>query len=201
MSRPDDVPVDDGAAHDAPATSSRRRKLLGLVVVVAVGLVAGVAAWFLLVRPKDDGSSAPPLPSAATPEIASIADLRALADSGQTFYWAGVRSGTRIELTAADGTVFIRYLPPGTQAGSAAPELTVATYARLNGFEEVSRAAEGAGVIKLALPRGGVAVVDDTGGTNVHLAYPGEPYQIEVYSPVVGAAKRLVENATVRPFS
>ena len=50
MSQPDDVPVGDAAAHDAPATSSRRRlgprTLLGVVAVVAVGLVAALLAWF-----------------------------------------------------------------------------------------------------------------------------------------------------------
>ena len=206
MSQPDDVPVGDVAAHDAPATSSGRRfgqrTLLGVSAVVAVGVGAALLAWLLIVRPSDDGTgAAPPLPSTALPEIASLADLRALTDSGQTFYWAGVRTGMRIELTAPDGTVFIRYLPSGEQAGSAAPALTVATYPRSNGFEEVSRAAEGADVTKLELPRGGLAVVDETTGTNVHLAYPGQPYQVEVYSPRVGEARRLVANATVRLYS
>lgn len=202
MSQPDDVPVGDLEPRDAPATSSRRRALLGVVAVVAVCLVAAFLAWLLFVRPDDDGaSSAPAVPSAAVPKIASLADLRALADSGETFYWAGVRTGTRIELTAAGETVFIRYLPSGEQVGSAAPELTVATYPRSNGFKEVSGAAKRKGVTKLELPRGGLAVVDDTTGTNVHLAYPDEPYQVEVYSPRVGVARRLVANGTVRPYS
>jgi hypothetical protein len=170
--------------------------------VAAVGLGAAFLAWFLIVRPSDDGrGAAPPAPSAVVPKIASLADLRALADSGETFYWAGVRAGMRIELTAPDGTVFIRYLPSGEQAGSAAPALTVATYPRSNGFEEVSRAAEGEDVTKLELSRGGLAVVDETNGTNVHLAYPGQPYQVEVYAPRVGEARRLVANGTVRLYS
>ena len=54
---------------------------------------------------------------------------------------------------------------------------------------------------ELALPRGGLAVAGESGGTNVHLAYPGQPYQVEVYSPLVGEALRLVGNGTVRPYS
>ena len=134
------------------------------------------------------------------PAIASLADLRTLADSSETFYWAGVRNGTRIELTARDGTVFIRYLPPGEPAGSTAPTLTVATYPRSKAFDEVSRAAKGENVTKLELPRGGLAI-GETRGTNVHLAYPDQPYQVEVYSPRVGEALRLVGNGTVRPYS
>ncbi len=173
-----------------------------MVAVVAIGIVAGLLAWFFIVRTDDDETSAAPTaPSTAVPEIASLADLRALADSGETFYWAGVRSGTRIELTAPDGTVFIRYLPPGEPAGSTAPALTVATYPRSNAFDEVSRAAEGENVTKLDLPGGGVASVDETSGTNVHLAYPDQPYQVEVYSPQVGEARNLVANGTIRAFS
>lgn len=202
MSRPDDVPGGEVAAHDAPATSSRRHALLGVGAVVALGLVAAFLAWALIVRANDDETSAAPTaPSAAVPEIASLADLRTLADSGETFYWAGVRSGTQIELAASDGTVFIRYLPPGEPAGSTEPALTVATYPRSNAFDEVSRAAEGEEATDLKLPQGGLAVADETRGTNVHLAYPGQPYQVEVYSPKVGEALRLVANGTVGPYS
>ena len=203
MSQPgDDVPVGDVAAHDAPATSSRWRALFRVSAVVAAGLVAAFLAWFFVVRTNDDETSAAPTPpSTAVPEIASLADLRALADSGETFYWAGVRSETQIELTASDGTVFIRYLPAGEPAGSTAPTLTVATYPRSNAFDEVSRAAEGDDASKLELPRGGLAVVGETRGTNVHLAYPDQPYQVEVYSPLVGEARRLVANGSVRPYS
>ena len=205
MSQPDDVPTGDVADHDAPATSSRRpsnqRTMLGVGAVVAVGLLAAFLAWFFIVRDDDESSAAPTAPATAVPEIASLADLRALADSGETFYWAGVRSGTQIELTAPDGTVFIRYLSPGEPAGSTAPALTVATYPRSNAFDEVSRAAEGENVTKLDLPGGGVASVDETSGTNVHLAYPDQPYQVEVYSPQVGEARSLVETGTIRPFS
>jgi hypothetical protein len=206
MSGPDDVTAGGAAAHDAKPTPSRRRvssrSLLGVGAVVAVGLAAAFLAWLLIVR-TDDGetTAAPPVPSTAVPEIASLADLRALADSGATFYWAGVQDGTRIELTAPGGTVFIRYLPSGEQAGSTAPALTVATYPRSNGFEEVRRAADGENVTELELPRGGLAVVDEATGTNVHLAYPDQPYQVEIYSPQAGVARRLVANGTVRPFS
>jgi hypothetical protein len=206
MSQRDDVPVGEVAAHEVISPHERRRlggrALLGVAAVVAIGLVAALLAW-LLIGGSDDESSAvaPTAPSASVPAIASLDDLRTLADSGDTFYWAGVRGGTRIELAVTDGTVFIRYLPPGQPAGTSAPVLTVATYPRANAFEEVSNVAEGENVNTIDLPRGGLAVVDETAGTNVHLAYPDQPYQAEVYSPQVGLARALVENGTIRPFS
>jgi hypothetical protein len=206
MSRPDDVSVGEVAAPDTSQSATRGRPgrpaLLGIAAVVAIGLAAGLLAWLLIDRSDDDATTAAPTaPSAAVPEIASLDDLRALADSGDVFYWAGARNGTQIELTAADGTVFIRYLPPGEAAGSSSAVLTVATYPRANGFEEVTNVAEGENVTKIDLPRGGIAVVDETVGTNVHLAYPDQPYQAEVYSPRIGEARELVENGTIRPYS
>jgi hypothetical protein len=205
MSPPEDVPVGDVARPDGSARERRRpggKALLGIGAIIAAGLAAALLAWLLIDR-SDDGSPAatPTPPSAGVPEIVSLDDLRALADSGETFYWAGVRNGTRIELTATDGTVFIRYLPPDQPAGTGEPVLTVATYPRANGFDEVSNAAAGENVTKIELPLGGLAVADNTTGTNVHLAYPDKPYQTEVYSPSAGLARRLVENGTIRPFS
>ena len=110
MSGPDDVTVGDARLTTRTrgprvADSARPRSLVS-IAVVAIGIVAGLLAWFFIVRTDDDETSAAPTaPSTATPEIASLADLTALADSGETFYWAGVRSGTQIELTAPDGTV------------------------------------------------------------------------------------------------
>lgn len=200
MSQPHDTPV-GAAADDADAKSGgRRRVILGVGVIVWVGILAALLAWLLIVRPGDDSEAAPVSPP-GVPAVASVADLRALSDSGETFYWAGTRAGTRIELTATDGTVFVRYLPQGEPAGSSAPALTVATYPRANGFAEVSRAARAENVATIDLPEGGLAVVDESTGTNVHLAYPDQPYQAEVYSPKAGLARTLVENGTIRPFS
>ena len=205
MSQPDDVQAGDVARRDASGSERRRPggpALLGIAAIIAIGLAAALVAWLLIDRSDDETSTAtPPAQPAGVPEIASLDDLRALADSGETFYWAGVRGGTRIELTATDGTVFIRYLPPDQPAGSGEPVLTVATYPRANGFEEVSNAAEGENVEKIDLPSGGLAVVDETTGTNVHLAYPDKPFQAEVYSPRTDLARTLVENGAIRPFS
>jgi len=204
MSQPDDVPAGDVARRDASGSERRRPgpAVLGIAAIAAIGLAAALIAWLLIDRSDDETSTATSAAQpAGAPEIASLDDLRALADSGEMFYWAGVRGGTRIELTATDGTVFIRYLPPNQPAGSGEPVLTVATYPRANGFEEVSNAAEGENVEKIDLPSGGLAVVDESTGTNVHLAYPDQPFQAEVYSPRADLARTLVENGTIRPFS
>ena len=75
----------------------------------------------------------------------------------------------------------------------------MATYARPNGFAEVQAASKNDGILSLKLENGGLAVYDPSAPTNVHFAYPGEAYQVEVFSPDDGVAMRLVANGKVRP--
>ena len=50
------------------------------------------------------------------------------------------------------------------------------------------------------LDGGGVAVFPEAPGTkNVYVAYPGVDYQVEVFDPVPGAARRLVEAGRIAP--
>jgi hypothetical protein len=116
------------------------------------------------------------------------------------FNWVGSRRGTRIELTRTPGgTIFIRYLPPTAHAGDVRPFLTVATYPQAHSFAEVENAAEDRNDRKIELAGGAIAVYDATRPTNVHIAYPAQPYQVEVYAPAPGLARRLVAAGAVRP--
>ena len=117
---------------------------------------------------------------------------------GETFYWAGVRSGTRIELAATDGTVFIRYLP---RASRRAPPRLRSPLPPIPGRTRSTRwaAPPQMRTPPAGAPQGGLAVADETGGTNVHLAFPGRPSQVEVYSPKVAGRCALVANGKVRP--
>jgi hypothetical protein len=177
------------------------------VIVVAAGVVAAVIVWFLLDRTNDEPETAATTTAAQTtpvapslggpivqPKIATEADLRALA-ARFPFYWLGSRDGTRLELTSTgDGTVYVRYLPSGTAAGSTRAALTIATYPRPDAFAEVTRAASKDGAAKVELPDGAIAVA---GPNNVHLAFPDSGQQIEVFSPRPGLARKLVTAGAV----
>ena len=116
------------------------------------------------------------------------------------FNWVGSRPRTHIELTRTPGgTIFIRYLPPNAHAGDVRPFLTVATYPRPNSFAEVQTAAKERNDRKIELAGGAIAVYDRNRPTNVHIAYPAQPYQVEVYAPAPGEARRLVAEGAVRP--
>ncbi len=183
--------------------------------LAALAVAGGLLAWVLVDRSDSDQSAqATTAPSVTTtaatapaetvsqPAFQTIAELRAAAAiSSNPIYWAGARAGTQLEVSqTSGGTVFVRYLPTGTTAGDTQPHLTVATYARANGYAEVQAAAKNEDSRSLELDGGGLAVYDPGGAGNVHLAFPGQPYQIEVFSPEDDLALRLVTNGKIRRF-
>jgi hypothetical protein len=195
----------------ATVTSGRRRSALWIGAIVVAALAAAIGSWLFVghgsgsVTTRSASITALPgiVPTArlARPAIASTRRLRAaVAASSVPVYWAGMRRGTKLELTRAPGgAVYVRYLPPGAAAGDTRPFLTVATYPRSKAYAEVRHAAASAKSRTIDLAGGGIAVYDPRRPTNVHLAYPGQPYQIEVFVPAGSAAVRLVESGAVRP--
>ena len=180
-----------------------------------MALAAAFVTWLVVDRTSDGSSPAPtsaateaaskaaPTPPVIQPRIVSLDDLTRLADSTRTpLYWAGPRAGSRYELTrTGSGTVYLRYLPLGRLAGDRKPALTIVTYPIADALHAVEVAAREAGTVRLALPGGGLAVVQRSRLTNIHLAYPGQAAQIEVYAPQSGVARRLVLSGAVRPLS
>lgn len=187
----------------------RLRNGIRLGAVLAVGFAVAFFAWLILENTDDTASVAgPTVPTAtaptliqARPAITSVAELRkAAASTAVPIYWVGARRGTRIEFTRApDGSVIVRYLPPTTGAGASGSFLTIATYSRQNGYREVLTSATEPNAKTIKLAGGGIAVYSSDEATNFHVAYPGQPYQIEVFAPEAGLAKSLVSGGEVRP--
>jgi hypothetical protein len=205
-----ETPLEAFPSGRAPAGRLKIR----IGAVLALGFAASFVTWLAVTRDEDD--AIPPTPAsqasnaetatvavatALQPTLVSAAELRGVAaTSAIPVYWAGRRASTRVEVSSrTDGTFFVRYLPRGWQAGDSRVALTIATYPRPNGFAEVQRAAH-PGASTLALPGGGLAVYDAAGSTSVHLAYPGQAYQVEVFAPKPGVARTLVASGSVRPL-
>ena len=180
-----------------------RRPAMGVGSLLVVALAAGLVAWVLLDRNEQPATPVPAAPSSTSngPRIATVDGLSALAGlRGQPVYWAGGRAGSVYEVTEnAEGQVFVRYLPSGTQVGSPSPNfLTVATYPRPDAFADIQTAAKRPGAVAIAIP-GGLAVYDQAAPTSVYLAYRGSTQQIEVYAPTALAARRLVVGGRIKP--
>jgi hypothetical protein len=155
-------------------------------------------AW-LFVRHGDNGSKKSPLPARAQAVAVSPGGLVTLSNtSGQPIYWAGPKSGDTYELTkASDGRVWVRYLPPGVAVGSTSPYLTVGTYPLGNAYAVTRRLERKKGSTQVNAP--GRAVAFYTTPTNVYVAFPGVPYQVEVYSPSASEAQATVASGAITP--
>jgi hypothetical protein len=181
-----------------------RRALKGprlrLAAVAGAATLIGVVVWAV----SGGGSSSPTAATGSSanpiaPVALSAQGLRTLARAvKQPIYWDGPKAGYMYELTrTATGRIYVRYLPPGVKAGAhGARYLIVATYPYVNALGGLRSVAGGK---QIALPGGGIAVVDAGYPKSVHLAYPGVAYQVEVYDPSPAAALGIASSGGVRP--
>jgi hypothetical protein len=167
-----------------------------LGALLAIGLAVFLVGWLVL-GGRDDGSA--PANGASS---ASESELRSFAASASTaVYWAGPREDQTYELTrTADGRVYVRYLPEGVEVGDPRPQfLTVGTYPRPNAWAELRRAAREPGAVSRRLPNDGMMVFSRSRPTSVYVGFAGGRYQIEVYAPSPGSARKLVESGQIVP--
>jgi hypothetical protein len=179
------------AARMPRARSARFRGAALAVILVAAALVA----WLAL----RDGSSTPKTANATRVSVAQLATLAA--SVGHPIFWVGPRQGVTYELTrTVTGSIFVRYLPAGVAVGSDKPYLTVATYPFPGALAAIRKVAQGRGVTSFAVANGGMAELSKPNPRSVHVAYPNVDYQVEVYSPVAGAARALVASGKLTSF-
>src|SRR5215211_2188550 len=186
--------VDEGASHgtaERPAAADRVGRFLWLGLLVALGIVAGVAVWLVV---RDDDSS-----SATGASSVTVAQLTQLAKStSRPIYWAGADRKATYELTQTNGDIFVRYLPAGVKAGDPDPDyLTVGTYAQPNALTKLKATARKEGAATFTVAGGGLAYQDKAHPTSVYIAYAGSAYQIEVYHPAQGGAMSIVRSGRI----
>lgn len=169
------------------------RALFGLGLVV----LAGVAVWLLFLRGNDEPADA----TASEARIVSPAELSDYAATREEpIYWAGPQANTGLELTSSgDGSSFIRYLPPGTEAGDPRPGfLTVATYPSEDAVAALEAAQEREGAVVLRADGEGIAVTNERSPTSVYLA-PSPAFEVEVYDPSPRRAAEIARSGIVQP--
>lgn len=179
-----------------PGVPRRRLRLAGL----ACSAVLVVAAVVLAVLGGSGGGPAEGIDT--TPHFVEASGLTELESSlGHPLYWAGERSGYQLELKEeAEGSVYLRYLPPGVEAGD--PEqryLTVGTYPVADAVAALRRASAQSGVPLQHFADGGVVLPNSASEGSVYLAYPGSDLQIEVYDPTPGRSLRLIRSGAIQP--
>lgn len=178
---------------------------LRLGVSIGVAVVAAIVVVLLIEGGGSDGDSKPSRPerpAAQRPSAVSLERLRGLAHSvGHPVYWAGQRPGG-YELTVdANRNIFIRYLGGRVQAGSRRQtSLTVGTYPYADAYGTLQVASRQPGAIAAHTPDGGIVVASKSSRENVHIAYPRNDIQVEVYDPHPGRALELAMAGAISPI-
>jgi hypothetical protein len=174
-----------------------RRRLVGAIAAAAL---VGVALVLALVGGGGGGGAAEALES--PPHFVDVPDLVYLeGSSGHQIYWAGRRPATNLELSSeAAGNIYLRYLPPGTEAGDPnAGFVTVGTYPVPDPVGALRRTAAKSSSSVGHVAGGGVILVNPASRGSVYLAYPDSDLQIEVYDPKPGTALELIRSGAIRP--
>lgn len=176
---------------------SRRRARLRLGAVLAVALAAAFLVWFLVSGNDDDdpalggdtGTNGATAARAAT--RGEISQLAASLD--YPIYWAGPISNRTYELTRTEsGRVYIRYLPEGVEPGDPNPSyLTVGTYPQANGFAAVRAASRRPNTLSRQAQGGALIVYDRSRPRSAYFSFPRARFQVEVFDPDPGRARRL----------
>ena len=164
-----------------------------LGALIAVALIVWVAL--------DSGDSNAGDTQNIEAEVVSVAALRRAAAAQATpIYWAGATQGADLELSRpAPDRTYVRYLPPGVEAGDKRRFLTVGSYSFENPTAALrSRSEEPGGVLATA-PGGGVVYFERTDPKSVYLAYPDTEVEIEVFAPEFKEALQLVTDGRIVP--
>jgi hypothetical protein len=174
------------------ATATRRRLVIGVtVVLVLIGVVVGV------VVSQGGGGETEHARTALFTEI-GLGDFAK--SRGRPVYWVGPEPGVDYQITIApDGKLFLVYLPAGSQTGPGKTYLSVGTYPSANAYASTAGLAGRNGFVALKTSGGIAAVYSPTRPTNIFVAYPGVPYQIELFDPDVDRARKLVTTGQVIP--
>jgi hypothetical protein len=188
----------------APAANERAGDLLRqprvrLGVLLAAVAVVGAVVWAVIGTSSSSSHAPTPTNTAVGPVGLSASGLQTLGSAvGQPIYWAGPKEGYLYEMTRnLEGDVYIRYLPPGVKVGAkGAKYLVVVTYPFAGAFQALKNVSKGR---EISIPGGGIALVDEKYRNSVHLAYPGEAYQIEVYDPSPARSLEVARSGAVRP--
>jgi hypothetical protein len=177
----------------APGLGRMQFRLGALVVIVAI---AGIVIWLAVGRNSSSTTSLDTTAVATSP-----LGLTQLAGAlKQPIYWVGERSNVTYEVSRPDnGRILVGYLASGLKVGDRTPHLTVGTYPITDAYSVTRRAASQPGTVKIDVGGGAIAFYNKAYPNSAFVSYPGSSYQIEVFDPTAGGAKKLIENGKVKP--
>jgi hypothetical protein len=193
------------AQPKGPAQLRGRLTPRRLTAVAVAAIAVTVLVW--LVARGGGTSTATPTTTSTTSSVTPLGPVAATPSTLATFaaalkrpiYWAGPIPGARYEFTETSaGNIYVRYLPKGVRVGDKrAAFRVIATYPYPGALAALAALA---GTKGERLTGGGLAVPTADDAKSVHVAYPGVPYEIEVFDPVPGHALAIARSGEVRPI-
>lgn len=178
-----------------------RRPDVRIGAVLAIVALVAFLVWLLLIRDSGSGSASQPSAMPLAPVAASSGRIRDLSvEVGRPIYWLGPEDKVYELQPTSQDRIYVRYLPPSASIGTTkAAYPLVGTYPVPNAYGVLKSLVKTSGATSFAAPRGAIAVYSNSQPTNIYLAYPGSDEQIEVYDPVPGNARTLVDAGRVIP--
>lgn len=190
------------------AESDNRQPLsknqLGIALLVLVLIIAvGVGLYFLLHKSSKHGGGGPtgaykPFPAKVFATSAQLAGVKAKI-GGETFYYAGPRSGFEYEFRRiSNGNAYVRYLPSGSRAGIAGDFLVISTYPGYN-LPGLQAQAKAAGAQVKHARGGGFYFVNPKRPRSVYMAWNNVDAQVEVFAPTPVEAVQVAKTGKIVP--
>ena len=168
-----------------------RFRLGALIAILAIG---GIVLWLALSGDDDNASTAQ---GSNAVEISQDGLSNLASSLNQPIYWIGPKDGVKYELVRRSNQILVGYVPSDQEVGKADPHTVIGTYQMSDAYGVTQRAADQPGTVKIPAPNGGVAFYNQAYPLSAFVSYPGSDFQIEVYDPKAGAARRLVRTAAV----
>ena len=192
------MPVKGGQSVLNKTLQPRNRTSRALAVSTAPRVLAGFAIAVGLLSAAC-GTSSGTGSSDSDAVALTPSGLRTLATSlNQPIYWVGPSAHVTYERTIpGNGRILVRYLPSDAKLGTKTQYLTVGTYIVPDAYAATQRAASAPGAIRIKVSSSAIAFTTKARPLNAWITYPGSRYQIEVFDPQPGKARRLVASGRV----
>jgi hypothetical protein len=195
----DDTP-DTPPPHASGGGPVWRRQRVGIIVVAAI--VIAIVIWLIVRGGGDDNKQATTQPTAPPAALDQAGLINFAKGLGHPMYWAGARANRTYEVTQTrDGSVYLRYLPPGVEPGAPQPlYLSVGTYPNATAYQTAQQAAARKGATVVHLKNKGLGVTSPRTNKSVYLAYPNSQVLVEVFTPDPARSLRLVRSGAIVPI-
>ena len=186
--------LQDADLRFGPSKSTWRKsfalQMVGLAAILGLALGAGGAT---LIQGAQNDATLVSGQLSGRVALTETELVKIITENNLVAYWSGPEQGALYSLVAnTSGQVFIRYLPNGAGLDdTAAGYRVIATYPQPDAFAITQAAGNQPNAISFVNPDGAQVFFSKDFPSNIYMAYPDAPYEIEIFDPGAGTALGL----------